>query len=240
MVADLMSSRSVSRRGAAGPRVVEIIGPAGAGKTTLLHALGQRNARILPGITLSRQECLVALACECLCWLPSYLAPGRKAGLSRTELRSMAYVEAWYRRLGRPGRTGDSSITVFDQGPVFRLARLREFGAPQSRTRRYERWWAQRLEQWAEALDLVIWLDAPIPVLIERISRRGKQVGVEQGAELDRADFLTRYQQSFREVLGRMVQAAGPEVLRYDSHALSLDQIVTDVMGRLPAGRAND
>ena len=149
------------------PLVVELVGPAGSGKTTLARALCRR-AGIAEGIELPRREHLPHAVRHGLLLLPAYLRVGGDGGwLTWKEMRSMTYLRAWPHHLDRPPT--ERAITVLDHGPVFRLARLRAHGPRITRSAAFERWWQQSLELWTGLLDVVVSLDAPDELLVDRI-----------------------------------------------------------------------
>lgn len=210
------------------PLVVELVGAAGTGKTTILRALGQRGD-IVDGARAGRLQYLPFFAEIALTLLPAYLLRYRHGRwFSWEETRSMVYLKAW-RQVVRRRSSQDGAVTILDHGPIFRLALLRGFGPEFVASQVYARWWESALAQWSGALDVVIWLDAPDAVLIERINARDRWHLVKDRPESEACAFLARYRAEYEEIIARLSAAGGPRVLRFDTAREPLDQIVSHV-----------
>ncbi len=212
------------------PLVVEIAGPAGAGKTTLLRALSQRNDNIVAGVPLSRITYLPFFVSNTTFLLTAFLRQWRNSRwFSWSELRAMVYLKAWLHVLSRPG-SGQNAITLLDHGPLFRLAWLHAFGPELVRSRRFEQWSDSLLSRWAARLDLVVWLDAPDAILVERIEDRNRWHLVKGKPEQEAYRFLARCRASFEYVISKVAAHGGPKVLRFDTERETLDHIVEKVL----------
>ena len=75
-------------------------------------------------------------------WLLHYR---RDRWFTWNEMKSMAFLDAWLRAARRQRPTA-AVTTVLDHGPVYRLARLREFGPAVTGSERFQRWWRASLE----------------------------------------------------------------------------------------------
>jgi AAA domain len=153
--------------GAAHARTVEVVGPPGTGKSTLTAALAAAGERIsvvqrygdAPGVAgLLRAAAVVV--------------PLARSERDRRRLRWMARLEASAGVLERC--RGDAPVVLFDQGPVYTLARLWASAAGIPRQPGYTRWYDAKLRQWRDLLDVVVVLDAPDEVLLGRIRGRAK------------------------------------------------------------------
>ena len=213
------------------PRVVEVAGLAGAGKTTLALALCGRDQRFSIGIRLRRRSYLPFAARALRLFLPVYARHYRHTRwFTREELRAIVYLEAWLQALSRqPASPG--AITILDHGPIYRLAWLQEFGPAIARSRRFTQWSETVLDRWSARLNLVLWLDAPDAVLVQRIEARDRWHAVKGRSAQEAERFLARYRASYERVLARLAASGGPAVLRFDSQRESLEQIVDDVLG---------
>ena len=228
------------------PSVVEILGPAGAGKTTLLRVLTRRRQRIVANADVGKAACAGFLIRNAPMLLPglSRSSPyGRR--FTWDETRAMAYLEAWHRRFGR-GISGNGTavdgeataglMTVFDHGPLFRLARLYAFGPTMTTGAAYGRWWGEMLRRWVSALDLVIYLDAPDEVLSRRIDAREHRHQIKGRAAHEVSEFLARYRTSFEEVLATFGAGDSPRLLRFDTTRTPAEQVADRVMAALGVG----
>lgn len=211
---------------------IEIIGSSGVGKSTLLQTLCRKSDRLQGGIGLSKWQTLPEWIDVLKFGLTTYLPePNSTRWFSRTELRSMVYLDAWYRASERP-HNRDRAV-VWDQGPIYRLAMLQEFGPQLMNRPQSERWWNDRLERWAAKLDLVVWLDAPDRILLERVYTRNRGHEIKNKSPEEGYEFLRRYRQTAGRILDRLVVERGLKVLRYDTSAATADRIADRVLDTL-------
>jgi deoxyadenosine/deoxycytidine kinase len=217
--------------------VAEVVGPAGAGKTTLVEALRRRDPGIAIDVPVHRIE-QVPLAAETLVRFgPAFLRePGRGRWFTPGEIRSMAYLDAWRRRVVE-ARSSQQTAIVFDHGPIFRLVTLRWFGPEITRSAVYRRWWERMLERWTRTLDLVICLDAPSEVLARRIHLRLRDHVVKGKSEDEVYRFLARYREGFEQLISAMQIEPGPRILRFDTEQESVERVIEAVCAVMPPAR---
>lgn len=211
------------------PLLVEIIGPAAAGKTSLLRVLCSMDDEIRAGLDIGRLRSFSTLVRRVGPFVPVWVLDRRQhRWFNRKELKSIVFLEAWYQELEQRGST-DVFAAVFDHGPLYRLARLREFGPDITRSEPFERWWRACRDRWLEALDLVVWLDASDGVLLQRVQDRGHQYLDATPSGEDKHEFLARYRKAFAEVLEQGA-AQRPRMLHFRSDQRSLDEIAGEVL----------
>lgn len=144
----------------------------------------------------------------------------------------MVYLEGWQRML-QSGARNDSRITVLDHGPIYRLCALREFGPELTQSEVYASWWNDMLVRWGVILDLVVWLDAPDPILLERINARAEAHSVKGKSEGEAFRFFARYRAGYQHVVDRMTAIGGPRLIRFDTQETSLEAAVNEVITAL-------
>lgn len=211
------------------PLLVEIIGPAAAGKTSLLRVLCSTDDKIRAGLDIGPLRSFSALVRKVGLFVPVWVRDrSHHRWFNRKEVKSIVFLEAWYRELEQPGST-DVLAAVFDHGPLYRLARLREFGPEITRTEPFERWWRACRDRWVGALDLVVWLDASDGVLLQRVQDRGHQYLDATPSGEDKHEFLARYRRAFAEVLEQGA-AERPRMLLFRSDQKSVDEIADEVL----------
>ena len=121
---------------------VALAGNPNAGKTTLLRALSQHNKKIRADIRLRKIGHIPFLISHTLYWLLPFLRQYRQSRwFTRRETRSMIYLKAWGHVLERQA-SNKGPITIFDQGPIFRLALLHGFGPEIIKSQNAGKWWA--------------------------------------------------------------------------------------------------
>lgn len=221
------------------PVIVEIVGPAGAGKTTVLSALNRRHAEIHPVYAFRRLRYVPVYAACAVSLLPFLLRQGlRGRWYGGREINRMIRLKAIYRILQR--RTAETgSITILDQGPVYTLTVLAGFGSESTKDGGFTEWWEKTLQEWVGTLDLIIWLDAPDDVLLQRIHGRDKQHLVKDKPEQEAIDFLMRCRRVYRRIIDKMAASGGPKVLNYDTSQYAVAEIVENALAALNSAAAN-
>jgi thymidylate kinase len=223
-----------------GERKIEILGIAGAGKSTLARLLGQQAGfEMAPFIHARRPSHLLEVARSVPRILP-ILVGGitRSPRISWPELKLLVYVTRWQLVLRRRKPLAAAAL-LFDQGPIYALVRLKAERKPFTTRRAFERWREEMLASWASELTSLIFLDAPDAVLWNRINERPqghREKGEEAKAGLR---FIARYRGSFEDVLKKVEEFGGPQVLRFDTSVATAAQIAEKVepLLRGPRGR---
>ncbi|HET9493458.1 MAG TPA: hypothetical protein VFR15_04430 [Chloroflexia bacterium] len=209
--------------------MVELVGSASAGKTTLTNSLTQRSAyiRVAADISVRKVRHLAVFARTIPMLLPVLLPRRPKSRwLTWDEVKSIVYLKAWPRVLTQQVQISSGAI-LLDQGPVFRLATLHAFGPDILRRPAAKAWWDEMFEQWAPVLDLVICLDAPNPILQQRINSRDRWHPVQAKPEPKIAQFLNRYRASYRYVLRRLSSNDGPTVIAFDTSTITTGELAS-------------
>jgi len=214
------------------PLLIEIMGPAAAGKSTLLRALCAKDARIRAGLDLRKVEYVLPSLRRLGVFLPLwFMHHPRDRWLDRREMRSIARLETWSKALDTtPIASG--AVAVFDHGPLYRLARLREFGPALTRSQAFERWWRNSLTRWSSALDIIVMLEAPDAVLLQRVDERGHWFLSGDLPAGDKHEFLDRYRRAFDTIMNEVDASPGatPIVLRLASGEMPVDAIAAEVL----------
>jgi hypothetical protein len=213
------------------PILVEIMGPAGAGKTSVVGALRRMAPTVRAGLDVPRRRWFPAMLRRMtpifMLWLARYR---RDRWFTWNEMKLIAFLDVWLSVVERPGRA--SVPTVFDHGPVYRLARIREFGPAVARSDRFERWRIASLRRWLDVLDVVVSLDAPDDVLLARVDRRGHWWLSEDRPIEEKHEFYARYRRVFESALSTPVPHP-PRVVAIRSDEETPDQIARRVLSAI-------
>jgi hypothetical protein len=216
-----------TRRSGTRPLVVELAGLAGAGKSAIARALVRLDPTIHARPRLSRWSYAASLPAL----IPTLVRvhwPFR--GVLTKEVKRILRVRALHRYARR---LGDGGTLVFDEGPVYVLARMLVFGGDNIRTRGFERWWRRALAQWAPMLDAVVWVDAPDAVLAARIHNRSQWHPLQGAHSGEMNGFLHAYREAFRRVVGELCVNGGPRLWTIDTSRESVDQAAPALLARL-------
>lgn len=218
------------------PLIVEIMGPAAAGKTTLIRMLCTDGEEIRSGIDVASIRSAGVFTAKAASFLPVWLLRRpRGRWFTWREVKSLAFLDLWYREVER-GRPSGVLATLLDHGPLYRLASLREFGPEMAHSKRFERWWFAALDRWRGTVDLVVWLDAPDELLLERVERRGHwYLSADRSIE-EKHEFLCRYRGALTAMLEGFAEG-GPTVLRFGTERRSAREIADRVLEALVAQR---
>jgi len=211
------------------PRLVELAGPPGAGKSATRRAL---IARSHAGNGTIWGLPVLSLLLNGVELIPTFIPMWREARSPLwEETRHMVRLRTLQRAQQRGG--SERNGVIFDEGPVFALARLRGFGHPIMRSESSGPWWRATLHEWAGLVDMVVVLDAPDGVLAERIRSRLDDHEVKQASDPEIAAWMARFRQALDWVLARLALENGMTVLRLDSSSDTPEQLAEQALAGL-------
>lgn len=212
--------------------MVELAGLAGAGKSTLAANLVRLDPEICARPPLTARSHLANVPAL----VPTFLGlhwPFR--GLRTKEMKRILRVRTLLDLVH--GRAPGSTL-LFDEGPVYMLARILMFGGDSSRNAGLQRWWRRAIAQWAATLDLVVWLEAPDDVLAARLNTRDQQHPMRGAPDALVRAFLGSYRDAFNHVLAELCVAGGPQRLTVATNTASAAATAGTVLARLRALRS--
>ncbi len=204
------------------PRIIELVGVAGTGKTTLTQGLLKASRRVVhmdePLYRDFREWPFFVFST--LIMLPTLIGMYfRKEGrwLHRREIAWMVILDGWPRRLKRMSFV-KGRVQVMDQGPLSLMAELHIFGPDWLHGPVGERWWRKVHDEWAETIDMLVWLDAPDDTLIRRVRSRNhwhliKEMTDEQALQLN-LHFRDEYDRLIADLLQK---PNGPRVVCFNT-----------------------
>jgi cytidylate kinase len=214
------------------PLIVEIIGLAGTGKSTLSSDLYRQNKKILASERLGfiKTKHRLFFITQAFLLLPTFFRQPRNGRwFTRGEIKKMVYLQGWHRVLKRQG-TNNNAIVVVDQGAIYKLATLYWFGPEKLKDQRLNKWWDQLFEQWASTLDMVVWLDGPDDILIERINSRDSWHLIKELSTQEARKYFSDYRLAFNYILSRLLSFEDITVLRFDTSYQSPEDILARVL----------
>jgi len=226
------------------PVIVELVGLAGAGKTTVLHAIRQRDESVRLWRRFERLQSLRVGIRHSLALAPTSLELLLKSPRSCWPCtKHLLRLRTFHTMLAR-ATTAVHRAIILDEGPIYSMCRLKLFQKAHLKTARLPKGWRATLGQWPGHLDVVVWLDAPDPVLAERIRNRAKRHVVKRSTDRELFGFLERWRRTYGELLTQLPAADPVTVIEIDTTRESADQAADTVLSvvermspsRVPAG----
>jgi thymidylate kinase len=211
------------------PYIIEMAGVAGAGKSTLLKAMKQKNNKIqtvhLP-LKIFYLPFLIKVICT---WLPLYLKDYRHSRwFTLQEIRDMGYLETWISFIRSQAQTKEN-IVVIDPGSVYWLSSLQEYGPEITKHPRFQRWWKNRFEQWSSALDVIIWIDAPEEMCLQRVLSRNEWHEIKYISAKSALEQLSGFRKAYERIIPEMASQHPIKVFSFRSDQISTEEMVNRI-----------
>jgi len=218
--------------------IIEVVGSAGSGKSTLAKALSERldNARLELPPSISKTENIPFFVRNTLGIFPI---------LPSIYLRRKGRYSPWYHFLFTVILHGwhkvldqktfkVNSIFILDQGPVYMITFETLFGSTMFESNISKKYWERTFYTWSKTLDLVIWLDASLPVLVERIRKRETRHGIKGLYDMDAYRYLEAYHQAYDSVISKLrINSNKLKVLPIDTGQYSLEDTINIIVNHL-------
>jgi thymidylate kinase len=214
------------------PGIIEIVGLAGTGKSTLFRSLRLRNEEIKV-FPLPKSWFIRSLTKRSNLWLPLWLQRHQlHKEFTREELISIGCIEAWLHYIQlQNSRSGD--IAVLDPGSVYWLTKLQGYRSRLIGMSAYLRWWEDKFEQWSSALDVIIWLDAPEELCLQRVLGRQEW---HHAKHMEANEVLERFRglrKSYEQIILRMVSRHPKKVFCFRTDQISTEEIVDRIFSEV-------
>jgi thymidylate kinase len=231
---------------ATGPRrglLVEIVGPPGAGKSTLFRALDKNVEWILGGyIPLQKDFSNVPFYAKNILSLVPILVRLLGEGDRNPNLKDiicMALLNGWHEILRKKVET-TGKVIVLDQGAISIMMWLSMWGPQGLHNSNFQGWWNKVYEHWIQNLDMIVYIDTSVDILIKRIRHRyevnNKKViyHVNGKSDQEASDFLVKCRSVYEQIISRFEQNNHRmQVVKIDSGENNVDDIVRKVISEI-------
>lgn len=218
------------------PIFVEFIGPAGAGKTSIVRTLIQSDKYIAdtPKPSYRDGRDIGYLVSSIPSILPFFIPqPPNNKWLNRRQIYMMLFLNEWHHILDHH-KSRNCMVSLLDHGPIYMLTSLLEFGPEITQSKHFRNWWSRKLKEWSNFLDLVVWLDAPDPILAKRIKARDSWHVVKDESGQEITTFFERYRKSFAKVISTSRDYNNTfNLLRFRTDRETLEQINIKVLSAI-------
>ncbi len=212
------------------PRLIEMVGIGGAGKSTLLRALNRGDPRIRKSEPPGKLGYIPALATLFFFWLPVYLRKYRGTRwFTWDEMRNICYLDVRLNHIRRQLRSSDV-ILALDPGSVYWLSSLREFGPEFAKDPLFLRWWDARLQEWSAALDMIVWIEAPNELLLQRVLARDEVHEAREQPAGTALEYFERYRLWYSRMVPEMASRGHARLFHFRSDELTTEQMVSEVL----------
>jgi deoxyadenosine/deoxycytidine kinase len=215
--------------------VVELVGLAGSGKTTLAQSLNRCNTRLVlrERPYFRKREYIPLFVWNILVMLPFLTNLYRACGIGCLSPKEVAWIltlNGWNQIL-RKQKSRNNKVIVMDQGPVSIMAELTVLGPSCLQGKNTSDWWKKVFQLWASTLDLIIWLDAPDSVLLERVRSRNKRHVIKGQSNADALDLIMKFRSTNNYLISTLeANPNGPKVIKFDTDNNPLDFIIDKVL----------
>jgi len=229
----------IESRGHVKPIVAEIAGPSGAGKSTVSALLNGADQNVVAGLTVWKlpRFSLAASGIRSMPDITRLIMERRR--IDEHELKQVVRMHAFGRQMRPRATSGGHAAVFFDEGVVFALAKLRADISVANMSRAMRRWEAKMIEEWGKVLDLVVWIDAPNDVLLDRIKMRAKDHRMKDKPEAEVFGFLENYRAAYSAILTELQSNGKTRVLRIDSGGTQPDAIADAILEYRCSGYAS-
>jgi hypothetical protein len=159
-------------------------------------------------------------------WLPLYLKDYRHSRwFTWQEIRDMGYLDTWIPLIRSQART-EGNIVVIDPGSVYWLSSFQECGPEITKHPRFKRWWTNKFEQWSSALDVIIWIDAPEEMCLQRVLSRDEHHEIKYISALSALEQLTCFRKAYQQIIPEMASQHPIKVFYFRSDQISTEEMI--------------
>jgi hypothetical protein len=138
--------------------------------------------------------------------------------LKRRDFALMTILNGWHRVIKNQTYLKKTPL-VFDEGPICLMAKLYSFGSIDFNECRYEKnWQDQTDDEWAKLLTIIVKLDAPSSILLQRIRARKESFEFLKFTDEEAIETLDKINAAQEEVIQHLLRRnTGSILLRFNT-----------------------
>jgi hypothetical protein len=161
--------------------------------------------------------------------LPLYLTKYRQTKwFTLMQTRNIGYLDTWISTIRSHNRS-EEAIVIIDPGAVYWLSDLGELGPEITRHPQFRQSWNAWLEQWSAALNVIIWLDAPEELCVERVMTREEYHHIKTFTFEKGVQELKRFREEYRRIIPLMTSRHPIKVFYFRSDQITTDQMIEQI-----------
>jgi|GEM_PF-4705292 hypothetical protein len=211
------------------PMLIEIVGVAGSGKTTLRTMLHEMDPQIDLVPPPRKSFYMIPVMKIYMQWFPTYVKlASQTRWFTWHEIKLMCYLENWLPYLRRHSVERDM-VVILDPGSIYWLTALKWFGPNLTKTPKFEAWWEEMRLKWMNAIDFIVWLDAPTPLLLERVLDRDEWHESKLLSSEEAARRFDVYRQGYMELVSQYSLKKKDHALVFHTDKTPADEIFQQV-----------
>jgi thymidylate kinase len=211
------------------PMLIELVGVAGSGKSTLKKQLHKSDPMICSVQPPSKSIYFMPLLKIIFKWFPLYLRHYSKTRwFTKQELRNYLYLESWLPHLMRCSLENDK-VVVLDPGAFYWLTSLNELGPEITKSEQFLAWWEEMRQKWLSAIDIVVWLDAPTEMLMDRVKKRSEW---HESKLLSRVEIIRTfdlYREGYTKLIDQISSRRKNHILKIKTDQTPSDEVFRQV-----------
>jgi len=214
------------------PMLIEFVGVAGSGKTTLRTLLHEMDPQIGLAPPPPKSFYLIPVMKIFIRWFPTYMRHSSQTRwFTWHEIKLMCYLENWLPYLRRYSVEQDV-VVILDPGSVYWLTALKWLGPDLVRNPKFEAWWENMRLKWLNAIDYLVWLDAPTSLLLERVLDRDEWHESKNLSSEEAARRFDIYRQGYEELVTQYKLKKKDHTLVFHTDQVPADEIFNQVKAK--------
>lgn len=214
-------------------KVVEIVGLPGTGKTTIANRLVKKcgNVKLLESPSTDHLQ-YAPFFIKNLLSIASYIYFLLRHGdhsISRREIAWLSILKGWPALIHNLDKKKEC-LTLLEQGSIYFITALDIFGSSYLHHKQMDNYWNLIYKQWAETLDICLFIDAKNECLQKRIENREKSHLLKGKDSETVGNYLNMWRNGYLQVIKKL-QSINPKikVIEFDNEKMDIEEALTRI-----------